>query len=244
MNMYNERPRPSTNTVYTTSTAARTVDAGLQAYMQSVYHTMGFGLAVTGLTAAAVSSTDALFNLFFRTPLSWVVILAPLAFLWMGFTPQKIARMSSEKLRTTFLLFSAVMGISMAAIFEIYTGASIARVFFITASTFAATSIYGYMTKRDLTGVGSFMFMGLIGIFIASLVNLVMMSNMVHFVVSVIGVVVFTGLTAWDTQRLKLVYAEGASEANAKMAVVGALSLYLNFINLFQSLMHLLGDRR
>lgn len=242
--MSQERQRPSTNTVYTSGPATRVIDAGLQTYMQSVYHTMGLGLAVTGLTAFAVSNIDPLFNLIFKTPLAFVVIFAPLAFLWFGFTPQKIARMSSEKLRMTFLMFSAVMGLSMAAIFQLYTGASIARVFFITASTFAATSLYGYTTKRDLTGVGSFLFMGLIGIFIASIVNVFMMSQMVHFVVSVIGVVVFTGLTAWETQRLKLVYASGASESNAKMAIVGALGLYLNFINLFQILLSFLGDRR
>ena len=155
-----------------------------------------------------------------------------------------MARMSSEKLKLTFILFSAVMGLSMAAIFQIFTGASIARVFFITAATFAATSLYGYTTKRDLAGVGSFLFMGLVGIFIAMIVNLFLQSSMVQFVVSAIGVLVFTGLTAWETQRLKEAYTPGAGEGNAKMAVVGALSLYLNFINLFQMLLHFMGDRR
>lgn len=224
--------------------SARVVDAGLQSYMQSVYHTMGFGLVVTGLTAFGVANVPALYNAIFGTPLAWVVMLAPLAFIWLGFTPARIARMSSEQLKLTFLVFSAVMGLSMATIFHAFTGASIARVFFITAATFAATSLYGYTTKRDLTGVGSFLFMGLVGIFIAMIVNIFLQSAMVHFVVSALGVVIFTGLTAWETQRLRDFYAEGATEANNKMAVVGALSLYLNFVNLFQMLMHFMGVRR
>lgn len=222
----------------------RAVDAGLQSYMQGVFNTMGLGLAVTGLTAFALAHTPALFNLIFGTPLAWVVMLAPLGFIFFGFTPSRVARLPSEKLKTLFIAFSVVMGLSMAVIFQVFTGASIARVFFITAATFAATSLYGYTTKRDLTGVGSFLFMGLVGIVIASLVNLFLASAMVHFVVSVIGVFVFTGLTAWDTQRLKESYVEGATDANSKMAVMGALSLYLNFINLFQMLLQFLGDRR
>lgn len=233
----------------TTYPGARPIDAGLQSYMQSVFHTMALGLVVTGLTAFATANTPALFNLIFGTPLKWVVLFAPLAFIILGFTPGRIAQMSSEKLKLTFLVFTAVMGLSMAALFQIFTGDSIARVFFITAATFSATSLYGYTTKRDLTGVGSFLFMGMIGIFIAMLVNMVMQSMvmqsaMVHFVVSVIGVIVFTGLTAWDVQRLRDMYAEGAHETNAKVAIVGALSLYINFINLFQMLLQFAGVRR
>jgi len=224
--------------------APRTIDAGLQAYMQSVYNTMGLGLVVTGLTAFGVASIPALFNLIFGTPLAWIFMLAPLGFIWFGFTPARIARMPSGKLRNIFILFSAVMGVSMAVIFQVFTGASIARVFFITAATFAATSLYGYTTKRDLTAVGSFLFMGLMGIFIAMIVNLFMHSAMVQFVVSALGVIIFTGLTAWETQRLRDLYAAGATEANAKTAIVGALSLYLNFINLFQMLLHFMGNRR
>jgi hypothetical protein len=223
---------------------SRAIDAGLQAYMHSVYHTMGLGLVVTGLTAFGVASVPALFNLIFGTPLAWVFMLAPLGFIWFGFTPARVARMPSEKLKLTFILFSAVMGVSMAALFHIFTGTSIARVFFITAATFAATSLYGYTTKRDLTGVGSFLFMGLMGIFIAMIVNIFLHSAMVQFVVSALGVLIFTGLTAFETQRLKEVYSAGAGEANAKTAIVGALSLYLNFINLFQMLLHFMGDRR
>ena len=225
--------------------STREIDLGLQAHMRQVFNTMGLGLVVTGLTAFAVANTPALFNLIFGTPLAWVAMLAPLAFLWFGFTPSRMQRMPAQKVKTTFYLFSALMGLSMAVLFQVFTGASITRVFFITAATFSAMSLYGYTTKRDLTGMGSFLFMGLIGIFIAAMVNLFLQSAMVQFVVSVIGVVVFTGLTAWDVQRLKEGYALAhGDEANSKMATMGALSLYLNFINLFQMLLHLLGDRR
>lgn len=226
--------------------ATREIDAGLQSYMQGVYRLMGMGLVVTGLIAFAVANFPPLFNLIFGTPLKFVALFAPLAFVWLGFTPARIARLSPEKLRMTFIIFSAAMGLSMSALFQIFTGGSIARVFFITAATFAATSIYGYTTKRDLAGVGSFMFMGLIGIMIASIVNLFMHSPMVQFAVSILGVLIFTGLTAWETQRLKEIYSSniGMAETNAKMAVLGALSLYINFINLFQSLLSLMGTQR
>lgn len=226
--------------------ATREVDAGLQSYMQGVYRLMGLGLVVTGLTAYAVASFDPLFKLIFGTPLKFVALLAPMAFIWLGFTPARIAKLSPDKLRMTFILFSAVMGLSLSVLLQIFTGASVAQVFFITAATFAATSLYGYTTKRDLAGVGSFMFMGLVGIVIASVVNLFMESKMIHFAVSILGVLIFTGLTAWETQRLKEVYSSNLNmaEANAKMAVMGALSLYLNFINLFQSLLSLMGSQR
>lgn len=221
------------------------VDAGLQAFMRSVYNTMGLGLVVTGLTAFGVANIEPLAKMIFGTPLFYVAAFAPLAFLWFGFTPARIARMPSGKVRMLFIAFSALMGLSMASIFLAYSAESIARVFFITAATFAATSLYGYTTKRDLAAVGSFMFMGMIGIFIAMLVNLFLQSAMMHFVVSVIGVIVFTGLTAWDTQRLKETYAygHGAAESNAKLAVTGALNLYLSFINLFQFMLSLMGNR-
>lgn len=231
----------SNNTVYSD---AKPIDIGLQSYMHKVYQVMGIGLAITGLTAFGVASVPSLFAAIFGTPLAWVVMFAPLAFIWFGFTPERIMNHSAEKLQTTFVLFSAVMGVSMAAIFHIFTGESIARVFFITAATFAATSLYGYTTKKDLTGMGSFLFMGLIGIVIAGLVNIFLGSAMIQFVVSIIGVLVFTGLTAFETQRLKFVYRQGQTENNNKMAIMGALSLYLNFINLFQTLLHFMGNRR
>ncbi len=223
--------------------AGTAVDTGLQSFMRSVYNTMGIGLVVTGLVAFATANTPALVKVLFGTPLMWVVALAPLGFLLFGFTPGRLARMDSTKVRTMFYGFAALMGLSMATIFLAFTAESVARVFFITAATFAATSLYGYTTKRDLAGVGSLLFMWLIGIMIASVVNLFVQSSMMQYIISVIGVIVFTGLTAWETQRLKETYAYGMVEANAKMAVVGALSLYLNFINLFQSLLNLLGTR-
>lgn len=233
-------------------TSAGEVDLGLQAHMRSVYNTMGLGLVVTGLTAFGIAQTPALFNFFFSPGMMWVSMLAPLAFIFLGFTPSRIARTDAPKLKMIFTVFCAVMGISMAAVFQAFTGESIARVFFITAGTFAATSLYGYTTKRDLTKLGSFMFMGMIGIFFASIANffayklgLSMQSGAIHFAISVIGVVVFTGLAAWRTQNLKESYAygHGAAEANAKLAFEGALLLYLSFINLFHMLLNLTGER-
>jgi FtsH-binding integral membrane protein len=155
--------------------------------------------------------------------------------------------MSASAAQITFWLFAAVMGISMASIFLVFTGESIARVFFVTAATFGAASLYGYTAKRDLTSIGSFLFMGLIGIVIASLVNLFIGSTALQFAVSVIGVIVFTGLTAWDSQRLKSEYLgsyQSGGELAAKGAIMGALSLYLNFINLFMMLLQLMGNQR
>ena len=217
-------------------------DEGLRQHMLQVYNYMGIGLVVTGLVAFFVASTPALYVPIFQTPLKWVVMLAPLAFIFFWF---RIERMSAASARTAFFAFSAVMGLSLASVFLVFTGASIARTFFITATMFGATSLYGYTTKRDLSRFGSFLVMGLIGIVIASLVNIFIGSSALQFAISVIGVVVFTGLTAWDVQRIKSEYAEysSAGELLAKGAIMGALSLYLNFINLFTSLLHLFGNR-
>jgi hypothetical protein len=228
----------------TTTYAGQAIDAGLQRFMQYTYHTMGIGLAVTGLAAFVVANTPALMEVIFGTALKWVAIFAPLAFLWMGFTPARIQRLSSAQLRTMFLVFAGVMGISMAALFVVFTGESIARTFFVTAAAFAATSIYGYTTKRDLTKMGSFLFMGMIGIFIAAIVNIFLQSSMMQFIIASLGVVIFTGLTAFETQNLKETYRDNGGDATIKVAVMGALSLYLNFINLFQMLLHFLGQRR
>jgi hypothetical protein len=177
------------------------------------------------------------------TPLAWIVMLSPLAFiLVLSFGVQ---RMQASTMQMVFWAFSAVMGLSLANIFLAFTGASIARVFFITAGTFAGMSLYGYTTRRDLTGVGSFLFMGLIGIIIASLVNLFLQSTALHFVISVVGVLVFVGLTAYDTQKIKLLYLESdGAEIATKKAIMGAVTLYLDFINLFMMLLHLFGQRR
>lgn len=216
-------------------------DAGLRAHMLRVYNYMCLALAITGMTAFVGSQIPALVQLIFGTPLKWVVMLAPLAFIFFGFKPD---RMSASALRTSLMVFSVLMGLSMMSVFLVFTGSSIARVFFITAAMFAATSLYGYTTKADLSKMGSFMVMGLIGIIIASLVNIFIGSSALQFAISIIGVLVFTGLTAWDTQAIKEGYASSyGDEANGRMAVMGALSLYLNFINLFQMLLSLMGQR-
>lgn len=217
-------------------------DAGLRRYMLSIYNTMGGGLALTGIVAFLASSSPALMQAIFGTPLKWVVMLAPLGFVF--FLSARIQTMSTATAQLTFWLFAAVMGLSMASIFLVFTGESIARVFFITAATFGATSLYGYTTKADLSRFGSFLFMGLIGIVIASLVNLFIGSTALQFAISIIGVLVFTGLTAYDTQQLKEIYNESYDRDTAgKLVIWGALSLYLNFINLFTMLLNLFGNR-
>ena len=223
--------------------AVERVDEGLRSYMLSVYNYMGLGLAITGLVAFLVAATPALYVPIFTTPLKWVVMLAPLGFVF--FLSAKIQTMSASAAQMTFWAFAAVMGLSMASIFLVFTGASIARVFFITAGMFGAMSLYGYTTKRDISSWGSFLFMGLIGIIIAMLVNIFLASAALQFAISVIGVIVFTGLTAYDTQRIKEMYYElDASEVATRKAIMGALSLYLNFINLFVMLLHLFGTAR
>lgn len=220
-------------------------DEGLRAHMRRVYNFMCLALAITGgvafLGSTWVMSSQANIQLVYGTPLKWVLMLAPLAFIFFGFRPQS---MSAAGLQTSLWVFSGLMGLSMMSLFLVFTGESIARVFFITAAMFAATSLYGYTTKADLSKMGAFMVMGLFGIVIAGIVNIFLGSSALQFAISVIGVVVFTGLTAWDTQAIKEQYAEGwGEEANSKLAVMGALSLYLNFINLFQMLLSLLGNR-
>lgn len=218
-------------------------DVGLRAHMMRVYNYMMGGLAVTGVTAFAVSSVPALYNAIFGTPLAWLVMLAPLGFIF--FLSFRANQMSAAAAQTTFWAFCGTMGLSMATIFVAYAGADITRAFFITAAMFGATSLYGYVTKKDLTGVGSFMMMGLFGLLIASLVNIFIASTALQFAVSVASVIIFTGLTAYDTQRIKETYAEGfGAEANQKLAVFGALSLYMNFINLFTAILRLTSDRR
>ncbi|MPR13091.1 Bax inhibitor-1/YccA family protein [Microvirga tunisiensis] len=217
-------------------------DEGLRQHMLRVYNYMGIGLVVTGLVAFFVASTPALYVPIFQTPLKWVVMLAPLAFVF--FFSFRLHAMSAATAQMAFWAFCAVMGLSLASVFLVFPGASIARTFFITATMFGTTSLYGYTTKRDLSKFGSFLIMGLIGIIIASLVNIFLGSSLLQFAISIIGVLVFTGLTAYDTQSIKEQYAEGyGQEANNKMAVFGALSLYLNFINIFQLLLSLTGQR-
>ena len=218
------------------------VDEGLRRHMLRVYNYMGIGLVLTGLVAYIVGTTPALYVPIFSTPLKWVVMLAPLAFvLFFSFRMQTISAAGAQGM---FWAFCAVMGLSMASIFLVFTGTSIARTFFIAAAMFGATSLYGYTTKRDLSQFGSFLIMGLIGVVIASLANLFLASSTLQFVVSIVGILVFVGLTAWDTQSIKEQYAENFdAESQQKLAVFGAFSLYLNFINIFQLLLNFTGQR-
>lgn len=219
------------------------VDEGLRAYMLRVYNYMASGVALSGIVAALVASSPALLQAIYGTGLHWIVMLAPLGFvLVLSFG---LNRLSATATQALFWAFAAVMGASLSWIFVAYTGASIVRVFFITTATFAAMSLYGYTTKRDLTGMGTFMFMGLIGIIIASVVNFFLASSALHFAISVIGVLVFVGLTAYDTQKIREMYFEADSaDVATKKAVMGALTLYLDFINLMVMLLRLFGERR
>lgn len=217
-------------------------DAGLRAHMLRVFNYMGGGLLLTGAIAWIVANT-ALAGIVFGTPLRWVALLCPLVFILV--MQIKMQTLSTSTLRTLFWCFCAAMGLSVAGWFLVFTGASIARAFFITGVTFGTMSLWGYTTKRDLTSMGSFMMMGLLGLLVACVVNIFLMSSMLQWMVSIAGVVIFTGLTAYDVQRIKETYAESwGTDANEKMAVFGALSLYLNFINLFQFILELTGTVR
>ena len=241
---------------FTKTTDQVVIDEGLRAYMLKVYNYMTTGLLLTGLVAYFFGKASIVTNelgqiigitsigaMLFGSPLKWVVMLAPLGFVF--YLSAKINKMSVSSAQITFWVFSAIMGLSLASIFIVYTQASIARVFFISSGTFAAMSLYGYTTKKDLTKLGGFLFMGLIGIIIASLVNLFFQSSALHFAISVIGVLVFVGLTAYDTQSIKNMYYAGDSESvGGKKALMGALRLYLDFINLFIMLLRLFGQRR
>ncbi len=225
----------------TTLTQAE-VDQGLRSYMLRVYNYMASGLALTGIVAYVVANTG-LFQLLYGSGLGFVVMLAPLGIVFfMGF---KIQTMKPRTAQWLFWGFSILMGASLSYIFIAYTATSIVRVFFIAMGMFGAMSLYGYTTKRSLVSWRSFLFMGLIGLIIAMVVNIFMQSELLHFVISVAGVLLFCGLTAYDTQRIKDVYRESDGQAvMVKKSVMGALSLYLNFINMFILLLHLFGAAR
>jgi uncharacterized protein len=243
-------------------TAVGVIDAGLRAYMLRVYNYMLAGLVLTGATSwatymLAVTSDPAqaaarLRNgvmltsigvALFTGPLMWVLLLGSLGMVF--FLSMRIQSMQVSTARATFLGYAALIGVTFGSIFIVYTYASVAQVFFITAATFGAMSLWGYTTQRDLTGMGSFLFMGLIGIIIASLVGFFVHSSMLQWVISVAGVIIFTGLTAYDTQKIKEMYVVGDDgTVMGRKAIFGALSLYLDFINLFLMLLRLLGSRR
>jgi uncharacterized protein len=237
------------NTPIRTGAATQTagvIDEGLRAYMLKVYNLMAAGLGITGVTAygtyALAASNPAFAQMIYASPLRWVIMLAPLALVF--FLSFRIHSMSVSSAQTTFWAYAALLGVSLSSIFLVYTGASITQTFFITATTFGAMSLYGYTTKKDISSWGSFLFMGLIGIIIASVVNIFMASSALSFAISVIGVLVFTGLTAYDTQTIKESYFESDdSDTAGRKAIIGALNLYLDFINLFLMLLRLLGNR-
>jgi uncharacterized protein len=223
------------------------IDEGLRSYMLQVYNYMAIGLAVTGLvalgTATLATTNQAFAQAMYGSPLQWIIIFAPLAMVFL--ISARINKMSLGGAQISFWVFAALMGLSLSSIFLVYTGASIARVFFITAAAFGALSLYGYTTKKDLSGWGSFLFMGLIGIILASIVNIFLASTALQFAVSVIGVLVFAGLTAYDTQQIKEMYnVNDDGTLSGRKAIMGALRLYLDFINMFMMLLSLFGNRQ
>jgi len=232
------------------------IDEGLRAHMNKVYGTMSVGLGITGAAAWAISglavtevdgvqALTPLGNAIYNSPLQWVIMFAPLIFVF-GFAAM-VNRMSAAAAQLVFYTFATVMGLSLSSIFLVYTSMSIAQVFFVTAIAFAGLSLWGYTTKKDISGWGSFLIMGVIGLIVASIVNIFLGSPAIMFAISVLGVLIFAGLTAYDTQRIKTEYIEHAGMGDqdwlGKAAIMGALSLYLNFINMFIMLLQLFGQR-
>ena len=224
---------------------SQSIDVGLRAHMNKVYGLMAVAMIITGAVAFAVGTTPALVKAIFGTWLQWVVMLAPLGVVFMF--GAKIHSMSVATAQLVFWVFAALIGLSISYIFVIYTGISIAQTFFTTAIAFAALSLYGYTTKRDLTAMGSFLFIGLVGIIVASIANWFLQSPVMHLAISAIGVLIFAGLTAYDTQNIKNTYIQFRSaygeEYAEKMGIMGALSLYLNFLNMFMFLLQFMGNR-
>ena len=226
-----------------------TRDVGLRSYMLSVYNYMASGVLLTGIVALGFANSS-LINLIVNpatgqaTPLFWVALFAPLAIVFaLSFG---INRISARTAQLLFWVYAGLIGVQFSSLFLVYTGASIAQAFFATAAAFLGLSLYGYTTKRDLSAMGTFFIMGVVGIFVALIVNMFLRSPALDLAISAIGVLVFAGLTAYDTQKIKSIYfaVSGHGEAMAKSAVIGALNLYLDFINMFLFLLRLFGDRR
>ncbi|MDE0113730.1 MAG: Bax inhibitor-1/YccA family protein [Albidovulum sp.] len=221
------------------------IDEGLRAHMNKVYGLMSVAMIITGAVAYFVGTNDQLLYAIFSTPLQWVVMLAPLGVVFLF--GAMVNRLSVAAAQAVFWGFSALMGLSISYIFAVYTGFSIAQTFLITAIAFAGLSLYGYSTKKDLSGMGSFLIMGLIGLVVAMIVNIFLGSPAIMFAISVIGVLIFAGLTAYDTQKIKSTYLQmangGQTQWLEKAAIMGALSLYLNFLNMFMLLLYLFGNR-
>jgi len=228
------------------ATAARgaAYDAGLRKYMLSVYNYMASGVLLTGIVALLFANSGMAYSVFAGPGiLKYIVMFAPLAFVMV--LSFGINRLSTGAAQALYWAYAAVMGVSLSYIFLAYTGTSIAQTFFATAAAFAGLSLWGYTTKKDLSGFGTFLIMGVVGLFVASLINLFMKSNAMSLVISGVGVLLFAGLTAYDTQKIKSIYAHVAgTDMMGKSVVMGALNLYLDFINMFLFLLRLFGDRR
>ena len=227
------------------ATRGAQIDAGLKAHMNKVYATMSVGMLLTGAVAWAVGTNDAMMAAIYGTALKWVVIFAPLVMVFAF--GAIINRISAAAAQLFFYAYASLMGLSLASIFAIYTGTSIAQTFLITAIAFAGLSLYGYTTKRDLSGFGTFLMMGAIGLVVAMIVNIFLASSALAFAISVIGLLIFAGLTAYDTQNIKNTYIEHAQAMDqewlGKSAIMGALNLYMNFINLFMFMLQFMGNR-
>jgi len=231
------------------SAQATQIDLGLRSYMLGVYNHMTTALALTGLMALGLNflaiSNGALTpigEIFFLSPLKWVLMLAPLGMVF--YLSAKLNSISAEKARNLFYVYAGLMGLSLSSLLLVYTGASVVRAFFVTAAAFAALSLYGYTTKKSLSGLGSFLMMGVFGLIIAQIVNIFMASTQLDFIISIVGVLIFAGLTAYDTQKIKNMYLAGDNkEVSGRKSVIGALTLYLDFILMFQFLLMFLGNR-
>ncbi|MEM8950522.1 MAG: Bax inhibitor-1/YccA family protein [Pseudomonadota bacterium] len=221
--------------------AVERIDEGLRSYMLSVYNYMFLGLGLTGMVAYVAAQSPQLLGLIHGTPLKWVLFAAVLGIAWFGMP--RITRMSLGAAHLMFWAFATVFGLMLSYVFAVYTGSSVARAFFMTAAVFGGMSLYGYTTKRDLSGLGSFLIVGLLAAFIASLINIfILESSLVQMVISVVVIAVAVGLTAYDTQQIKQMYYElDQSDVVAKKALMGAMHLYFNFILIFQNLLYLTG---
>jgi FtsH-binding integral membrane protein len=227
---------------YTTTVAREEYDIGLRQFMLNVYNNMTLALAISGLVSIGISMSPVLMAGIWGTPLKWVVIFLPLA-MSFGFA-FLFEKMSSRQAQIALYVFAAGMGLSLSSIFAIFKLGSIANIFFISAATFGAASLYGYTTKKDLTSFGSFLIMGALGLCIASVVNIFLQSSMFAFAISCLGVLIFTGLTAYDTQKIKEIYDFTVEEEQEKLGIFGALQLYMDFINIFVSLLQLIGEKK
>jgi FtsH-binding integral membrane protein len=248
-NGFDPRATASPQTAGTIGREGIAYDAGLRSYMLSVYNYMASGVLLTGIVAFLFVRTGAVLSLFnlqtgSASPLGWIVMLAPLGLVfWLSFG---INRMSATTAKALFWAYAVLMGLSLSTVLLVYTGASVAQTFFAAAAAFAGLSLWGYTTKKDLSGFGTFLIMGLVGLIIAMVINMFMRSSAMDLAISAIGVLLFAGLTAYDTQKIKSLYfvVRGGGEMVAKSAIMGALTLYLDFINLFLFLLRFMGDRR